>query len=72
MSTIILQILSTKEIKEKTHFNRNRINKLQIMMKNRYQPGFRKVSTPKPKISAEVDICLLSNCFNSNIDDIEN
>ena len=72
ISTIILQILSTKEIIEKTHSNISRINKLQMKMKNRYQPGFRKVRTPKPKINTEVDIGLHSNCFNSNIDDIEN
>ena len=43
-----------------------------MKMKNRYLPGFRKVRTPKPKINTEVDIGLHSNCFNSNIDDIEN
>ena len=27
-----------------------------MKMKNSYQPGFRKVRTPKPKINTEVDI----------------
>ena len=70
--TLILQNLSTKEEIEKTHFSRSRINKWQMKMKNRYQPCFRKVWTPKSKINTEVDIGLHSNCFNSNIDDIEN
>ena len=70
--TLILQNLSTREIIEKTHFNRRRINKWQAKMRNGYQPGFRKVRTPKPKINTEVDIGSLPKCFNSNIDELEN